>query len=46
MLIEVAPGVDLDRDILTNMDFKALIAPELTQMDARIVTSGKMNIKY
>ena len=35
-LIEIAPGVDLEKDILAQMDFKPLIAPDLTLMDARI----------
>lgn len=46
MLIEVAPGVDLDRDILSKMDFKPLIAPDLKKMDARIFTTGKMNVTF
>ncbi|PNZ60002.1 acyl CoA:acetate/3-ketoacid CoA transferase [Staphylococcus casei] len=32
-LIEIAAGLDLDRDILANMDFKPLIAEELKVMD-------------
>ena len=35
-LIEIAPGVDLDKDILGQMEFKPLISPDLKQMDARI----------
>ncbi|MDW6016888.1 CoA-transferase [Vibrio plantisponsor] len=35
-LIEVAPGIDVDRDILHHMAFKPLISPELTTMDSAI----------
>ncbi len=45
-LIEIAPGVDLENDILAKMDFRPLIAPELTQMDPRIFsTKTPMGIK-
>ena len=33
MLEEVAPGVDIERDILAHMDFKPLISPDLKEMD-------------
>lgn len=35
-LIEIAPGVDLERDILAWMDFKPLIAEDLKMMDPSI----------
>ena len=35
-LIEIAAGLDLERDILANMDFKPLIAEELKVMDKAI----------
>ncbi len=43
-LIEIAPGVDLQEDILQNMEFEPLISPNLKPMDARIFFSGKMGI--
>jgi propionate CoA-transferase len=42
-LIEIAPGVDLQKDILDQMDFKPAISPDLTLMDARIFRDEKMN---
>jgi propionate CoA-transferase len=35
-LIEIAPGIDLEKDILANMDFKPEISPNLKTMDASI----------
>jgi len=34
-LVEIAPGVDLDRDILAQMDFHPRISDELKEMDRR-----------
>lgn len=35
-LIEIAPGIDLERDILAQMDFRPSISPHLKLMDAGI----------
>lgn len=35
-LVEIAPGIDLEKDILGQMEFKPLISPDLKLMDARI----------
>ena len=35
-LIEIAPGIDLEKDILANMDFKPEISPDLKLMDPSI----------
>lgn len=43
-LIEIAPGVDLEKDILEQMEFKPIISHELKLMDERIFQEGKMNI--
>ena len=34
--VEIAPGMDLEKDILANMDFKPEISPDLKQMDPGI----------
>ena len=44
-LIEVAPGVDIDRDILAQMDFKPLLRETPKLMDARIFSSGPMGLR-
>lgn len=35
-LIEIAPGIDLEKDILNNMEFKPIISKELKLMDKKI----------
>lgn len=44
-LIEIAPGVNLEQDILARMEFKPLISPSLKEMDARLFQPGPMNRK-
>ena len=44
-LIETAPGIDLQKDILDQMDFKPHIAPDLRPMDQRIFFEGPMGIR-
>ena len=43
MLIEIAPGVDLEKDIFGQMGFRPLVAPDLKPMDARIFQEPPMN---
>ena len=43
-LIEIAPGAELERDILAQMDFDPAVSPELKFMDKRIFTPGKMGL--
>jgi propionate CoA-transferase len=44
-LTEIAPGLDLDKDILGQMGFLPLISPSLKEMDGRIFQPGPMNLK-
>jgi propionate CoA-transferase len=43
-LIEVAPGIDIARDILPHMDFEPIIG-EYAIMDPRIFATGPMNLE-
>ncbi|MHB0999527.1 MAG: acyl CoA:acetate/3-ketoacid CoA transferase [Armatimonadota bacterium] len=43
-LTEVAPGIDLQRDILDLMDFQPIVADDLKTMDERIFTDEPMGI--
>lgn len=44
-LVEIAPGVDLEKDILAQMDFVPVIAEDLKLMDSRIFKNEKMGLK-
>ncbi|MCD8120482.1 MAG: 3-oxoacid CoA-transferase [Lachnospiraceae bacterium] len=44
MLTEVAPGVDLEKDVLGLMPFKPLISENLKEMDARLFRPERMGI--
>ncbi len=43
-LTEIAPGVDLQKDILDRMEFKPLIAEDLKEMDADIFKDETMGL--
>jgi propionate CoA-transferase len=45
VLTEIAPGVDLEKDILAFMDFKPIISKDLKLMDERIFNPEKIGIK-
>jgi propionate CoA-transferase len=44
-LIEIAPGIDLERDIMGQMAFRPAISPTLTMMDQRIFRDEAMGIR-
>jgi propionate CoA-transferase len=45
MLTEIAPGVDLERDVLAQMEFRPLISPSLRLMDERIFSDAPMRLR-
>jgi propionate CoA-transferase len=44
-LTEIAPGVDLKKDVLDQMEFEPVVAKDLKLMDARIFRDEPMGIK-
>jgi len=44
MLTEIAPGMDLEKDILAYMEFIPLIADDLKEMDLRIFNDERMGL--
>ena len=45
VLLETAPGIDIDKDILEKMEFKPQMATEIKEMDKRLFRKSAMNIK-
>jgi propionate CoA-transferase len=45
VLEEIAPGIDIEKDILSRMNFKPQISNEIKEMDIRLFGMSPMNIK-
>lgn len=45
-LTEIAPGINLQRDILDQMNFRPLIDDDLTPMDPRLFKEGTMHLQH
>lgn len=45
VLIEIAPGVDLEKDILPHMAFKPVVSVDLRMMDPRIFRAAPIGLK-
>ncbi len=43
-LIEIAPGIDIQKDILNKMEFKPIIADNIKKMDSRIFRNQSMEL--
>lgn len=43
-LIEIAPGVDVERDVIAHMGFRPQVASDLKTMDTRIFAPGLMGL--
>lgn len=44
MLIEIAPGIDLQKDVFDMMEFQPVISPDLKEMDAVIFEDGNLGL--
>lgn len=44
-LIEVAPGIDLDKDIFSKMEFRPEVAEDLHEIDSRVFREETMDIR-
>jgi acyl CoA:acetate/3-ketoacid CoA transferase len=40
VLEEISPGIDIDKDILSKMEFSPIISPSMKQMDERLFKEG------
>jgi propionate CoA-transferase len=43
-LEEISPGADIDKDILSKMEFSPIISPSMKQMDDRLFKEAKMDL--
>jgi propionate CoA-transferase len=44
-LVEIAPGIDLERDVIGQMGFRPRVAQDLKTMDARLFVPGPMGLE-
>jgi len=44
MITEIAPGIDLERQVLSQMNFKPIVSARLRAMDPRIFQEGLMGL--
>ncbi|MGY4494627.1 acyl CoA:acetate/3-ketoacid CoA transferase [Pseudomonas sp. TE3610] len=45
VVTEIAPGIDLERDVLAQAEFALLVADDLKVMDPRLFTEGPMGLQ-
>jgi propionate CoA-transferase len=44
VLTEIAPGIDLQKDVLDHMEFEPIVSPDLKIMDERLFRAEKMGL--
>jgi acyl CoA:acetate/3-ketoacid CoA transferase len=44
VLVEVAPGIDVEGEVLAQMGFRPRVADDLREMDRRLYATGPMGI--
>lgn len=45
MLVEIAPGIDIEKDIVAHMDFRPIISKDLKLMDEKIFREENMDLE-
>jgi propionate CoA-transferase len=45
VLEEIAPGIDLDKDVISKMGFAPIIGNSIKEMDRRIFNDGKIGVR-
>ena len=45
VLLEIAPGIDLQRDVLDMMGFRPIISAELKTIDSAVYRQGLLGLK-
>lgn len=45
-LVEIAPGIDLERDVLARMEFAPIVSPALRVMDPRLYRAAVMGMPH
>ena len=45
VLEEIAPGIDLDRDVLSKMQFRPVVKSSVSAMDEKLFREGKMGLR-
>jgi propionate CoA-transferase len=46
ILTEVAPGMDLEQEVLARMGFRPQVAPDLHEMDRRLFTGERLDLAH
>ena len=44
-LVEIAPGIDLEREVLAHMDFVPAVSPQLQRMDAQLFVEARLDLR-
>jgi propionate CoA-transferase len=45
VLEEVAPGIDIDKDVLSKMEFRPIISHKIKEMDEKLFKEGKLGLR-
>jgi propionate CoA-transferase len=45
VLEEIAPGIDMEKEVISKMEFRPLIAPSVKEMDVRLFKEGRVGMR-